>query len=144
MRCAKIVCAGLGLIALAGCGNADSSHLVFGQRIIVGLTISASAPEQGAELSLGYKDHNIAVIPVAIKKEDGTYQPLGSYNDAPANVAPASDAYSTLGQFEMNTGEDGTVSVGLGKFFATGIAAQTLADGFKESMKQSSSQPGGS
>jgi hypothetical protein len=44
----------------------------------------------------------------------------------------------------MNTGEDGTVSVGLGKFFATGIAAQTLADGFKESMKQSSSQPGGS
>jgi hypothetical protein len=41
MRCAKIVCAGLGLIALAGCGNADSSHLVFGQRIIVGLTISA-------------------------------------------------------------------------------------------------------
>lgn len=134
MRYAKIVCAGLALTALAGCGNRDSSHLVLGQRIIVGLTISGSAPEQGAELSLGYKDHNIAVIPVAVKKEDGAYQPLGSFDEAATGTDPASDAYSTLGQFELSTGEDGTVSVGLGKFFATGVAAQTLADGFKENL----------
>lgn len=130
MKHAKALGAALGLIALAGCGNTDSSHLVFGQDIVVGLTISASAPEQGGELTLGYKDRNIAVVPVAIKDEGGEYRVLGSYDQAPSDSEPASDAYSTLGQFEMRTGEDGTVSVGLGKFFATGVAAQNLSKGF--------------
>ncbi len=135
MRYAKKVYAGLGLIFLAGCGNVDTSHLVFGQYISVGLVISASAPEQGAELSLAYRDRNIAVIPVAVKDGDN-FKILGSFDEAASETLPASDAYSTLGQFELQTGEEGTVSVGLGKFFATGIAAQTLAEGFKEKMKE--------
>jgi hypothetical protein len=132
MKHAKALGAALGLIALVGCGNTDSSHLVFGQDIVVGLTISASAPEQGGELTLGYKDRNIAVVPVAIKDETGKYISLGGYGQAPGEADLPSDAFSTLGQFEMRTGQDGTVSVGLGKFFATGIAAQNLSAGLAQ------------
>ena len=118
---------------LAGCGNVDTVHLVFGQQQVVGLDITASAPEQGGSLSLGYKDKNIAVVPVAVKDgavHDGSnYKLLGSTNNE-SDDADRNDAYSTLGQFELKSGEDGTLSFGLGKFFATGIAAQTLAEGF--------------
>lgn len=124
----------LGVAVLAGCGNADSVHLVFGQQNVVGLDITASAPEQGGSLSLGFKDKNIAVIPVAVEsgtlKDGSKYKLLGSTNKESADKR-RSDAYSTLGQFELNSGKDGSLSVGLGKFFATGIAAQKLAEGFQ-------------
>jgi hypothetical protein len=123
-----------GASALAGCGNVDSAHLVFGQQINVGLDITATAPEQGATLSLGYKDKNIAVIPVAVKEGEG-YKLLGGTNNETTD-SDKNDAYSTLGQFELATGQNGVASVGLGKFFATGIAAQRLAEGFKEKLKK--------
>jgi hypothetical protein len=41
------------------------------------------------------------------------------------------DALSVLGQFSVDTNSK-TADVGLGKFFATGLAAQKLADGFSE------------
>jgi hypothetical protein len=130
----------LGAVAVAACGNVDSTHLVFGQQQTVGLDITATAPEQGGTLSLGYKDKNIAVIPVAVNEGD-TYRLLGSTNklEGSANMANSpdeNDAYSTIGQFELNTGQNGTASVGLGKFFATGLAAQKLADGFKAKLSK--------
>ena len=40
-------------------------------------------------------------------------------------------ALSTFGTFSIDTKAEGTVaSARLGKFFATGVAAQKLADGF--------------
>ena len=117
---------------VAGCGNIDAAHLVFGQQQNVGLDISASAPDQGAHLTLGYKDKNIAVIPVAVK-EGAAYKLLGATNNESAD-SDRNDAYSTLGQFELKAGEQGATSVGLGKFFATGLAAQKLAEGFKEAL----------
>lgn len=127
----------LGAVALAGCANADTVHLVFGQQNVVGLDITASAPEQGGSLSLGFKDKNIAVIPVAVESgnlNDGSkHIRLGATNNE-SRDADRNDAFSTLGQFELNSGGDGTLSVGLGKFFATGLAAQTLAEGFKDKL----------
>ncbi len=123
--------AAFGTLALAGCGNVDSAHLVFGQQNTVGLDISATAPEQGATLSLGFKDRNIAIIPVAVSN-GGTYERLGSTNMT--DGSDKNDAYSTLGQFDLATGKNGTASVGLGKFFATGIAAQKLAEGFAKKL----------
>lgn len=135
MKASRKIWAVLGAVAVAGCGNVDSSHLVFGQQHTVGLDITATAPEQGGTLSLGFKDKNIAVIPVAVN-EGGTYQLLGSTNKLEGNGnggdgGDQNDAYSTIGQFEMDTGKNGTASVGLGKFFATGLAAQFLAKGFQ-------------
>ena len=117
------------VLVVAGCGNVDSAHLVFGQQQTVGLEISATAPEQGASLTLGFSDRNIAIIPVAAKVGEDDYIRLGATNAT--TDGDSNDAFSTIGQFELSTGKDGTASVGLGKFFATGLAAQFLADGFK-------------
>ncbi len=117
------------VLVVAGCGNVESAHLIFGQQQTVGLEISATAPEQGASLTLGYSDRNIAIIPVAVKVGEDDFVRLGATNAT--TDGDSNDAYSTLGQFELGTGGDGTVSVGLGKFFATGLAAQFLAQGFQ-------------
>ncbi len=130
----KILIAG-SVLGLSGCGNLDSAHLVFGQHIAVGIDITATAPEQGGTLTLGYKDKNIAIIPVVIKKADGTLQLLGGTNNLSAG-GDINDAYSTIGQFELKAGAAGTPTIGLGKFFATGVAAQYLADGFREKLKK--------
>ena len=132
MNYAKQIFAGLGLIALGGCGNVDSSHLIFGQQITVGLSISATAPDQGAELTLGFKAKDIAIVPVAVKKNGG-YDLMGAETKTTNGPVTGEihDAFSTFGQFSMDTGGNSTVSVGLGKFFATGNAAQVLAQGFQ-------------
>jgi hypothetical protein len=131
--------AALGL-GVSACGNKDAAHLIFGQEHVVGIDVSAGAADQGGTFSLGYRDKNIAIVPVAIKQNDGSYMPLGG--DMPGNNASTSigkDAYSTIGQFEIATDGNGnsvTPKVSLGKFFATGVAAQFLADGFKEKLKK--------
>lgn len=144
---------------LTACGNVDSSHLIFGQQHIVGLSISASAPEQGGSLTLGLRDHDIAIVPVAVKKANGDYMPMKATTTNPKidkseiNVSidreqdgKIEDAFSTLGNFELkggatkSTGDDSqgfAPSVGLGKFFATGNAAQILAAGFREKLSAS-------
>lgn len=138
---------------LTACGNVDSSHLIFGQQHIVGLSISASAPEQGGALTLGLRDNDIAIVPVAVKQKDGSYTLMRAETDN-ADVTTTyanktvekkengkiTDSFSTLGNFELKAGQDGVnklaPSVGLGKFFATGNAAQILADGFRTKLSQ--------
>jgi hypothetical protein len=133
MKTRKPIRAMLGALALAGCGNVDSAHLVFGQQNTVGLDINLTAPEQGGALSLGYKDRDIAIIPVVVK-EGESYKLTGSTNAK--DGSDENDAYSTLGQFDMKSGQNGALSAGLGKFFATGLAAQKLADGFKAKLSK--------
>lgn len=133
----------LAAVALAGCANLESTNLIFGQQETVGLGISGSGPQQGADLTLGYKSTDIAVVPVATKTPDGQILlSAKNVNDSTANSpgGEIDDAFSTLGQFELNvakdpqTGEKIVPSVGLGKFFATGVAAQYLADGFRHKL----------
>lgn len=136
MKAVKFLTYGALAMIVTACGNVDSSHLIFGQNHIVGLEIAGPSPEQtGGALTLAYKDRNVAIVPVAVKNSDGTYSLLGGTNKK-SDSEDINDAYSTLGQFELNAGTDGKPSVGLGKFFATGIAAQTLAEGFKEKLKK--------
>jgi hypothetical protein len=52
-------------------------------------------------------------------------------NGTRGRKSEGSDALSVLGQFSVETNSK-TADVGLGKFFATGLAAQKLADGFGE------------
>lgn len=107
------------VVAMTGC-QSTGFPLVFGQAQTVGISIGGSTPEQKAELTLGYKDANIAVIPT---KE------LSTASDG--NGHPFSDSLSVLGQFEVNTAAGAAPKASLGKFFATGLAARTLADGFR-------------
>ena len=104
-----------GVSVLSGCAVDGPLPLVFGQAHTVGVTISGSVPEQAAELSIGYRDKDIAVVPTHVMSE------------APEN----NDALSTFGQFELDTEGGAEVKAGLGKFFATGMAARVLSEGFR-------------
>ena len=115
----------------AGCGELPNSPLIFGQTHTLGITIAGSPAEQGGELTLGYRDRDLAFIPVSVTQNDGSTTQLEShvFGDATSAAQPDKDAFSVLGQFEAST-EGREAKVGLGKFFATGIAARRLADGF--------------
>lgn len=102
---------------------AGDTPLVFGQALTVGITIAGTVPDQGGELTLGYKEKSIAVVPV---------QPSSKAPDANGTHE---DALSVLGQFEVEA-KAGSPSVSLGRFFATGLAAKTLADGFKAQLSK--------
>ncbi len=58
-------------LLVAGCSTSDNFPLIFGQTQTVGLSIGGSTTDQGAELVLGFKDKNIAIIPVTIRQADG-------------------------------------------------------------------------
>lgn len=106
------------LAALCGCGPIKGLPLVFGQAQSVGITITGSAPEQSGELTLGYKDKDLAVIP------------LDELSMQPSANGTFQDALSVLGQFDVNA-KAAPADTSLGKFFATGTAASKLAEGFK-------------
>lgn len=111
-------------ILLAGCTSNQNLPLIFGQSQTVGISIGAGASDQGADFVLGYKDKNVAVVPVSVQESDGSSVQIGSMSGKEFE-----DALSVLGQFEVKT-DTSRGNVGLGKFFATGAAAKSLADGF--------------
>lgn len=106
------------LALLAGCAGNQPLPLLFGQSQTVGIALAVTAPEQGGELSIGYRDKNIAIVPTQ-QMSDGS----GSTN-------VNKDALSVLGRFDVEAGGAQPLSASIGKFFATGIAAQSLASGF--------------
>ena len=116
------------VIGVSACSTNQTMPLIFGQSHTVGITIGASTTDQGGEFVLGYKDRNIALIPVT------TPQSSGDSTLVKATVGASQDAMSVIGQFEVNS-ETKDADVGLGKFFATGIAAQQLATGFKNKLQ---------
>ncbi|WP_156826441.1 hypothetical protein [Marinobacterium rhizophilum] len=113
----------------SGCAkNEVNMPLVFGQSHTVGVSISGPAADQGLDLTLGYKDKDFAIVPVTVVQANGDSTLVKS--TAEKNHQ---DALSVLGQFELNT-DAKQADVGLGKFFATGLAAKKLADGFAHKM----------
>ncbi len=120
-------------IGLTAC--VSNEHLVFGSTNTVGVTIGGSATEGGGEFTLGYKSHDIAVMPTyaAIGPEDDPegITTLGANGTGDRHSA-ASDSLSVLAKFDTDspTSPGATSTLGLSKFFATGIAARDLASGF--------------
>lgn len=114
----------MSVLVAAGCQQVPNPPLIFGQTHTVGITIAGSPAQQGGEFTFGYRDRNLALIPVTVTQGDGTVTQLDAVVDGDDK-----DAFSVLGQFEVDTA--GTeAKVGLGKFFATGLAARRLGDGF--------------
>ncbi|MCL1037360.1 hypothetical protein L2750_09350 [Shewanella submarina] len=111
-----------------GCAtNGVNMPLVFGQSHTVGVSMSGTTADQGVDLTVGYKDKDIAIVPVTVKQANGDSTLIKS------TAENHQDALSVLGQFELNT-DAKQAEVGLGKFFATGLAAKKLADGFAHKM----------
>jgi hypothetical protein len=83
--------------------------------------------EQGADLTIGYKSQDFALVPVTVVQPDGAEQQIGST----VRGDSFRDSFSVLGQFEASASRSSAaVKTGLGKFFATGVAAKKLSDGF--------------
>jgi hypothetical protein len=115
--------------ALGGCSTTRDVPLLFGSSNVVGISVGASAAGSGADFTLGYKGHDFALVPVTVRQPDGSEPRVGS------GQTGVSDAYSVLGQFGASGGRDaGQVKTSLGKFFATGMAARTLAGGFAQKL----------
>ena len=116
-------------LGLAGCGNLEGSNLLFGQNLTVGVSVGGSASNQGGELTVGYKERSIAIVPVTVADDAGNVSLIDSQaTDGAGN--PFTDALSVLGQFDLEAGSQGGPNVRLGRFFATGLAARTLSQGF--------------
>jgi len=116
---------------LAGCATTNQTPLVFGETITLGVAIGAGTTE-GGELTLGFKTRDIAIVPVMYT--DGTSPKTLMSDIKGADKSESKDALSVLGQFSSNT-DAKAAKVGLGKFFATGAAASSLAAGFRKSLE---------
>lgn len=131
---------------LGGCASAPgTTMLVFGQTTTIGIAVGGSVTDQGASFSLGYQDRNFAIVPATVQQADGGATQVRSVasDTGPGGRQSSEDALSVLGQFDVQSRTDGSgrVDIGLGKFFATGLAAKVLADGFKERIARSAAAP---
>src|SRR5262249_35445797 len=122
MRVAAVV-AGICCLTLLTACNGSGVPLVFGKVDTFGASASATAPDQGGNVTLGYRSAKVAVVPVTAQDAYGNVVVLkerrASVNDG---------AFSTFASFEASAG--GAVSgvkACLGDTFATGLAAQVVA-----------------
>lgn len=128
----------LTVLALGGCAQPAHPPLIFGQSHTVGVAITTEATDGGGALTIGYRDRDIAIVPVAVEQADGNRTQLdATVEDSARDTAGIDkDAFSVLGQFELTAETGPAAKAGLGKFFATGIAARRLADGFACAMNE--------
>lgn len=123
LRCLPVVFSTLS----AGCASNADLPLIFGSSNTIGISIGGSLPEQGGDFTIGYKGRDFAIVPVTLVQPDGTEQQIGGE----LRGDKFRDAFSVLGQFESSASRSSTgTKTGLGKFFATGVAAKKLSDGF--------------
>lgn len=136
-------------LALSGCSSLGDHNdvLLFGTDTKFALDVSADATSGGTpSVTLGYKRKEAVWMPLltngvcrakappsyclsASRKEADTSRYIGS---AGTGASERKDAYSVFASFGANLKGDSSTSahatVGLAQFFATGIAAQKLAE----------------
>jgi hypothetical protein len=111
---------------LAGCTSNPNVPLFFAQTNTFGMSAHTSTA-QGADLTLGYRGSDIAIVPVTATDAYGNLVLIaGTGKDI-------GDAMSVFGHFGAKV--DSATSVGLGSFFATGVAARQLAVGFRKRLE---------
>jgi len=113
-----------GSVALTGCGS--TMPLVFLDKSSAGIAVST---DNGLDVSVGFNTISISLVPVAVRQKDkeGGVTAIESLQ---AEDGPKKDAYSTFGNFTTDTNADAktaSTSIGLGRFFATGMAAQNIS-----------------
>ncbi|MEP3847717.1 MAG: hypothetical protein ABJM43_20415 [Paracoccaceae bacterium] len=116
-------------IVLTGCENLED-RVVFAQAHTVGISVSQSQTAPTPEFVVGYKDTNVALLPTVARDSSGKTTTLGGVSKNQGSEF--NETFSVFGQFQANAAskQAGSPDVSLGKFFATGLAAQKLAAGF--------------
>lgn len=130
----------LGLCACASSGT----PLIFGSATTFGVSVNATPDIQGFDFTLGYKDKNLAIVPVAVTT-NGSIEEITAWSKT---CSDKRDALSVFGQFtskgdwtilggnstDANAAKSQKGHVKLDRFFATGIAASHLANGYRKGM----------
>jgi len=96
--------------------------------------VSATAPDQGGNVVLGYRSANIAVVPVYARDASGSVVKMGGAQRG-ANSFELVDSFSTFAHFEAAAGSGSVKGVCLGDTFATGNAANRLAENLEHVCK---------
>lgn len=104
--------------------------LIYARTDVFGFDISGSSAEQGANFTLGYSSNNLALVPVFAPS--GGLRVSGLFGGI-GDVPNSRDAYSVLGQFKADTNTK-ALGFGIERYFATGIAAQNLAQGLRAAL----------
>ena len=138
------------VLALGLCACASSgTPLIFGSATTFGMSVNATPDTQGFDFTLGYKDKNLAIVPVAVTT-NGSVEEITAWSKT---CNDKRDALSVFGQFSSkgdwallggsSTDTNATKSqkghVKLDRFFATGIAASHLANGYRKGMANTAS-----
>ena len=114
--------------------------LVYARSDTLGIDISGSTAVQGTTFTLGYSTQNLALVPVVAAGAGGKVSGL---NGRDGDDKTGKDAFSVLGQFNAST-QTNKLGYGLDRYFATGVAAQHLADGMRASLASAkASDPAG-
>lgn len=136
----RAACCGLmASILLSGCAS-YKNELVFGESSDFSIGFHP-APAGGLDFNLGYKQTDIAVVPVGVIDSSGAVrQRSASAQENEGNPSTKKDAVSVFGQFSASsrtlTEPASPRRVTFGRFFATGIAAQRLAEGYASGWNQ--------
>jgi hypothetical protein len=125
-------------VVLSGCTNSmDQPPLVFARTQTFGATVGATAPDQGAQITVGFGDRNLAVVPTTTREGKEIRAIIKGSNEK-GQITDTTDSLSVLGQFEAKAGN--STGVSLGTFFSTGQAASKLSDGFARRMQNEGGQ----
>jgi hypothetical protein len=107
---------------LAGCNTTGDVPLLFVQTTSVGITAATTGGQATPELTVGYRDVDVALVPVTNGGSPVRSVSAGGYFQ---------DALSVFGQFSVGANGTTAPNATLGKFFATGTAASKLAEGYR-------------
>jgi len=132
-------------LSLCGCASNSTPPLFFGEQITIGMEIGVGPSSGGVDFALGYRDIDVAIVPVYAVSNGKTHEIAAWNREGGAN---GRDALSVFGQFKGGGGKpvgtDGanakaTPRIALGRFFATGLAATSLASGYLDGWTEQSS-----
>lgn len=133
---------------LAGCaGQPHNNVLLFGTDTKVALDVSSAATSGGApQITLGYRRAEAVWMPLVANRQscdaenacrtetalDETGKPVVLFGQSAKHEGEGQDAYSVFAsfgaKFSAEAGAGAKADGGLAQFFATGIAAQALAE----------------
>jgi hypothetical protein len=118
------------LLTSGGCSIPENQPLIFVQAHTLGISATTTGSSATPELTLGYRDLDVALVPVIANNK------LLQSTALDSDGRPFNDAYSVLGQFNVNTAAGTSPSVNMGTFFSTGGASRALADGFSQQLSK--------
>lgn len=134
-----------GILLLSGCRTPKHSDLlIFGTNTQFGVSVAADATSNPS-INIGYKRQEVVLMPLYVNAQESKYPPseikadattIGAAKYTGVEGAPPTktDTYSVLAVFGAR-GEAGAsvqnketkTQVGIAQYFATGLAARTLA-----------------